>query len=679
MLTSRRARLALQSFRWMVLWLPVPLVVDAQLTVPGATRLLHVPVAATVPSGALDLRYDTEWDPGVFPTVGRQGNFRFEFGLLPRVSLGGRGTVANEQGTGRSLGSDLSANLQVLLLDDSRWWPALAVGLQDFAGAVPHFRSRYVVMSKSFFGRARGTLGFGTGPDALKGPFGGGEIHLNRLLTLMGEYDAHAFNAGVRVLPIPPKLETYGFPRATLDLIWSDNGRLAWGLGFRAILGEGKYQAQRAAHAVRRYARPTADAFAGVSPQAIGELLQRELMARGLENVRVAFSRIESGVAATVEYENRRYNRDALDGLGLVLGLTALGTPPQVTEMRVVVRAVDVAVLQVTSGTDAFVAFVNELGSPEAFLEQLGISQPARGTFTAAGPIAATTVGQRSRFKLDLFVRPRVETAILTDWGVADLRFSVLPDAYVQLAPGLTVNVRSVLPIVRTNGYPGRLGDPDVDRVLVAQAIRLPMGASSTSAAAVTQVSAGRFSGDQVGLANETAVRFGNGIFFAKGTVARLGESFAALDHWVALANARVRWPAYDATLSVTAGRFLDGDRGLVLDFSRFLGTTEAGVFLRHSEHGSLAGLRFAVPLTVDKELPPSRVRLRLPDVYAYEQRTTVGDGLNFIRNDIGRPLMTDREVERVFWNRDRLYATYIRRHVDDLRQAVRRWIVDES
>ncbi len=130
---------------------------------------------------------------------------------------------------------------------------------------------------------------------------------------------------------------------------------------------------------------------------------------------------------------------------------------------------------------------------------------------------------------------------------------------------------------------------------------------------------------------------------------------------------------------SVTAGRFLDGDRGVVLDFSRFLGTTETGVFFRHSEHGSLAGLRFAVPLTVGRELAPSRVRPRFPDLYAYEQRTTVGMGLNFIRNDIGRALVTDREIERVFWNRDRLYPTYVRRHVDDLRQAVRRWIDDKS
>ncbi len=235
---------------------------------------MHVPAAATVPSGSLDMRYDNEWDPGVFPTVGSQGNFRFEFGLLPRISLGGRGTVATEQGTGRNLAGDLSANVQVLLLEDQRWWPAVAVGLQDFAGSVPFFRSRYVVMSKSLVGRVRGTFGYGRGPHALNGYFGGGELQLTNFLTLVGEYDAHAFNAGARLLPMPRRLESYGIPRPSLELTWSDDHHVAWAIGLRTILGESKYVAQREARAARRYARPGPDAFVGESPQAMSERVQ---------------------------------------------------------------------------------------------------------------------------------------------------------------------------------------------------------------------------------------------------------------------------------------------------------------------------------------------------------------------------------------------------------------------
>jgi hypothetical protein len=237
------------------------------------------------------------------------------------------------------------------------------------------------------------------------------------------------------------------------------------------------------------------------------------------------------------------------------------------------------------------------------------------------------------------------------------------------------VNVRAAIPVTQTPEFPGELGDPDVDRVLLHQAVRLPLGTWSRWATGLTQLSLGRFSLEEVGIADETALTLLQGVLFVKGTLARVGSSYSDLDRWVALANGRVRYPPWDLTLSVTAGRFLDGDRGVSADLSRFFGNTEIGVFFRHTGNGSQAGLRFAVPLTLNKELPPWRVRPRLPDVFAYEQSTTVFTDVNTIRGDIGRTLRTGYEIERIYWNRDRLYPVYIRHHVDTLKQAVRRWI----
>jgi hypothetical protein len=182
-----------------------------------------------------------------------------------------------------------------------------------------------------------------------------------------------------------------------------------------------------------------------------------------------------------------------------------------------------------------------------------------------------------------------------------------------------------------------------------------------------------------VGIADETTWTFLEGRFLVKGMLARVGSSFADLDRWVALANGRVRYSPWDLTLSVTAGRFLDGDQGVAADLSRFFGNTEIGVFLRHSDNGSLAGVRFGVPLTLAKELPPWRVRPRLPELFAYEQTTTVFTDRNVLRRDIGRSLPTGHDIERVYWNRDRLYPVYIRQHLDTLKQAVRRWVDAET
>ena len=513
----------------------------------------------------------------------------------------------------------------------------------------------------------------------LKGPFAGVELALNRFVTLLGEYDADAFNAGVRLFPLPEKWESYGIPRPTVDVIWQEGGHVSWGISFRSVLGEAKYQAQREARAGKRYSRQSAALFAETSLQTVSERLQAELLERGLENVRITIDRHESGLTVVVEYENRRYNRDELDALGLVLGLAALRTPPSVTHMRVIVHEVNIPVLEVSTSVETFLAFVNEQMSAQAFAQQLRITQEVHRPLPMVTPEAQTDKRNRSWLKLDVFLRPGIETQILTEVGVADMRFTLYPDAYIQLTPGTVVNVRAAIPVTQTPDFPGELGNPDVDRVLLHQAVRLPLGTWSRWATGLTQLSIGRFSLEEVGIANETALTLLQGVLFVKGTLARVGSSYADLDRWVALANGRVRYPPWDLTLSVTAGRFLDGDRGVAADLSRFFGNTEIGVFFRHTDNGSQAGLRFAVPLTLNKELPPWRVRPRLPDLFPYEQSTTVLTDVNTIRGDIGRTLRTGHEIERVYWNRDRLYPVYIRQHVDTLKQAVRRWIDETS
>jgi hypothetical protein len=668
-----------------------PLLQDS-LSAMGMPGIIDVPIAAAVPSGSIDLGYNVKVDRNVFGARGgdSQQNFNLAVGLLPRLTFGVRGTVVADddippestpllelQG---DVARDLSANVQLQLLQEGLWWPAIAVGWQDLSGGAANFRSRYVVLSKSAFGRLRGTVGFGTGPDVLQGPFGGVELALNRFITLLGEYDADDISAGIRLFPMPKYLEAYGLPRPTVDLVWQEGDDFSWGVSLRTILGEQKYQAQRAARAHKRYSRLAIPAE-GVSFQAVSVQLQERLLERGLENVRVTLVRLEQSYTVVVEYENRRYNRDELDGLGLVLGLTAIYTPPTVTHMSLIVKEVNVPVLQFSTAVDDYLAFINEQLSQQAFGQQIHLTHQVQWPFQMGTVEAATAMRNRSWLKADVVIRPGIETLILTEISTAEVRFSLLLDSFLQLTPGTVVNVRATMPVTETEGFIGRdrnYTDIQLSRALVHQAVRLPLGSWSPFAMGMTQFSIGRFSQEEVGIANETALTLVEGLLFFKGTLAGVGSSYTDLDRWVALANGRVRYPPWDLTLSATAGRFLDQDLGVAADLSRFFGNTEIGVFLRHSDNGSLAGVRLGVPLTPAKELKPMHVRPRLPELYTYEQRTTVFTERNVVRSDIGRVPGTGHEIERVYWNRDRLYPVYIRQHLDTLKQAVRRW-VDEA
>ncbi len=135
----------------------------------------------------------------------------------------------------------------------------------------------------------------------------------------------------------------------------------------------------------------------------------------------------ESGLTVVVEYENRRYNRDKLDALGLVLGLAALRTPPAVTHMRVIVHKVNIPVLEVSTGVETFLAFVNEQMSAQAFAQQLRITQKVHRPLPMVTPEAQTDKRNRSWLELDVFLRPGIETQILTEVGVADMRFTLFP------------------------------------------------------------------------------------------------------------------------------------------------------------------------------------------------------------------------------------------------------------
>lgn len=723
------------------------------LGLQGLPGLVDIPVAASTPSGSLDVGYNFKRDFSLFPGADEQHDVLFAVGLLPRVTIGGRGTVVNQQG--EDVHRDISANAHLLVLEEGDWWPSLGGGIYDIGGGSQLFESPFVVASKSFLGRVRASVGWGGGPRLLDGPFGGIEVAVCPYLTLAGEHDSRDLAALARVFPLPRSLEEYGVPRPALDFVWQEGGDLAFGVSLRINLGETRYRHAREERARRRFERPPSPeepppeepqaeepqaspprlrdtatlpatppfrlaSIAGVFPRAgdrfsdapgIGiappvspdpepvspdpdavsatqetasiateassptreaDGLRDALVSDGLENVRVSFSARLPGRLLIVEYENRRYGRSELDALGAVLGTVVTRAPPDVTRLRVVTRAVQIPVLQLECSPDDLLAYLNGELSDDLFASRLEITNEP-------DPLPADAIGSTraapSWLRVDAFLRPGVETLILTDISVAEGRFTFLPDAYVQLTPGLVVNVRGSIPAAQTDRFPTRLPEPAVDRVLVHQAIPLRLGGWTPHATGLAQVSAGRFTRHWVGGQCEAAATVLDGWLLLAATGSWIGESVERLDRWIALGTLAGRYPPWDTTLRVTGGRFLDQDHGVDVNLARFFGNTEIGVFLRHTDSGSVAGIRVGIPLTPGREpLGPWWVRPRLPELFSYEQRTTVFDGPNVIRTDIGRRLSTDHEIESRYWNRDRLYPAYIRNNLDAIRDAARRW-----
>ena len=161
------------------------------------------------------------------------------------------------------------------------------------------------------------------------------------------------------------------------------------------------------------------------------------------------------------------------------------------------------------------------------------------------------------------------------------------PEAQMQLTRA-NRSIPAVVPL-GARDTPRVVGDPALDRALDSS-LRLPVGSGVRSAVALTQVSIGRFDAAHVGVGNELAVTLGDGSFLAKGTFARLGPSYAISTDG-SHSEARVSGTPGGTSPSADCGQFLDGDRVVATDMSRFFGNTETGLFFRHSARGSLAGI----------------------------------------------------------------------------------------
>ncbi len=679
---------------------------NAEMSTHGLPGLVTVPTAATPPVGAFDLNLNTAVDGHLFPEAERQYNLQFSLGFLDRLVIGARGAEV------RTGARDLSANLQVLLFGEGRVRPALAVGAHDLGGGAIHFFSRHAVASKTFLSgdgqrRVRLTAGYGTGPDLLDGPFAGLEMTPIPDVSLLVEHDSEQFNAGLRLQPFREALVARGYPRPTVDVVWKETEGFALGLTFRTALGgdrtgggrgagtrggmadgaDGGEGAPRVGGALAAGERRPADGPTGDEGL---EPLRERLADLGFEHGRLDTT--EAGGTLVVHYENRVYTRNALDGLVRVLSAVERLAPETVEALRMVVRRVDVPMLALELERRDLRDFLSGDRSGREFAETVRARDPDPDAGAAAPPVAGAAsapMGARSRWKVDVLVRPRLETLGFWERGVADGRFRVRPEAHAQLARGTAFVLGADLPLAQTRrfgDFDGPLPGPTLDRILIHHA--RPLGIGSGRARLLVQWSAGRYSARFAGLRQETSLsllrgrlRLGTDVAIlahrgerfrfttGEGLVRRPG-SWSGLDpdRTMALATGRLHLPGPDLRTRVTAGRFIDRDWGVAAEASRLFRDVEIGFYLRHSERGSLAGIRLELPLAPGRSLRPRRVRPRLPTDYSHGLHSTVFTDVNEIRRDIARILPAPHRLEDAYRDRDRLHPAAVERRIGEER-----------
>jgi hypothetical protein len=647
------------------------------ISMSGLSGLVNVPSAAVLPSGTVDFAFTNARTPESFQLGGWQRNAFIAFGFLPRVTVGLRGTVYPDTAA-NTVGRDLSESVEVQLLREHDDRPALAVGAFDaFSAVAPYFRTFYAVASKSVGTYLALTAGVASGPRTLKGFFGGAEIKATPWLSGLGDFDGRKFAVGVRLDPFPTVAYRAGLqPR--FDIAWRQGVGTAFSIGLRTYMGRWRgppsveAQSPSSEHADRPEEAPLASLSPAppmaAAPASTGtDAVRGALVAAGFENIRTSTESGDSGTTIVVDYENRRYNRDELDALGVVMAIVARYAPASATRMQVTIRRVDLPVITVESSLQDFNEFVHGRLAPDAFAALLQISDRRPPVASEAGSRTAAP----SRFKVDVFAQPIIHTAVLNELSAFQAQSSLAADGWVQLAPGLALNARRTIVSHTDALFPFGFFDTNSDRLLLHAAAASPWA----SIPAITQLSFGRFEHYLVGVVDETNMSLAGGVISLDGTVGRIGRSAQELTGTIALAGVRVRYAPLDLTASLTGGRFREGDDGATVELSRWFGSSELGFFITATQTGQIAGLRFSLPLTPRRELPPWYVRPRLPDLYTQSLHASIKRGDATAKTNIGLLLDTDHDIATAYRDRDRLQAVTIRQHVETIRASAADWL----
>jgi len=649
-------------------------VVHRELSLQGMSGLLNTPNAMLTESGSVDLSYSNQIESQWQDHVPWQDNYFVSFGLLPYVEVGAR--LSEAPGEARDLSA--SAKVQLPLLPEG--WPLLAAGIQDVGGGAPHFRSRYLVASQSPFSWLRLSLGYGFGPDQLNGIFGGGELQLADWLQLVGEHDGHEAAAGLRLttpetlFPWPLRL---GFTaKSPLDDVEDIDISLTLTLPLGSDPGVKFCRLEKSAKgngvlpAVSSEAGPISkvDLFPSLNDPAFARL-QQALLTEGFEAVRVG---LRDRRILLIEFENSLFNRNEVDALGLVLGITLEMAPAGIDAFALRLLNGELAVVEVRGPLEPFrQAFRQMECPPQNKIKVLQSLLQAEVAPTAVGQeVWATAVGNSRWLHGSVVVAPGLSTGVGTEFGVFDYQLSLRPDSYLQLWPGASLRLLVDIPLAWSDDYDtgGAFNrtdnnSPTLERILFNQAWHPLRGV-------LTLFSAGQFRDELYGGINETVwsapdgrhqLRLKAGVFEAENE-----NRYSSL-----LGTYRYDWSEAAIQFEGTAGRFYGGDEGFVVEARRFFGDTAVGFFYSDTDY-KIGGIRISLPLTSRRDMKPAPLQLRGTSQWDYRLHSVLVDkgGRNTLVFASGVFPQTEYTLERDFLNRDRLSEGYLRNHLSRMLEA---------
>ncbi len=707
--------------------------VDTTLVQAGFTGVGITPNARVLRWGTLGLAYDNQL-PG-FPNP-KGHNLVAGIGLFPGLEISGR-IASNDLNSNcfappGCQARDLSANAKIALpLDANGKWH-IAGGATDAGGEINFVNTVYGVLTYStdFFDASAGAAKRRNTTRARPGsPLNGvfGNVVAQPLPWLQGhlEYSDNNAWAGAKLLAPTGWLPQGWNAFAGVNFRLNDNRHTekSWAtVGLTIPLyavprlpdagpkaepiallpnqaAEPSYPATVLPPVLQQLAPPAPPASQAPPSEEDFRVLAIALEEKGLEDISVG--RLPDGGIA-VRANNATYNWNALDAMGVALGLISRQFGSSSLSYRIVLTQRQLPFVGVTGQTNCLKDWIDgrattctagqlfSAGSGDLDELHSGVTWTIR---EQAGSWKTVRVG----------LSPVLRTAVATEVGVFDYSLGLRAAFQLPLWQGAVGEIRQVVPVANSSNfsdtgiYSGRRIRSRIDRALFSQAVRVPIGmwtgASPAQAtkwglsSVVAQVHAGRINDYYDGAMGELRWEPGEGRY----RIAAQAGWFTMADYHQPVKRAGVLYEPKVATpilasyryslmrtrtdFEATGGRFMNRDTGVQLGMTQWFSDVAVSVYYRHTTLDPIparqfVGVTLSLPLGPRKDMSPGKlVQVTGTPRFGHSLETVVGRS-NLVSPGYG--VLPDVPDLDSIHNSDRASLLYFEDNMRRIRDAAR-------
>ncbi|ELA7831104.1 YjbH domain-containing protein [Vibrio alginolyticus] len=566
-----------------------------------------------------------------------------------------------------------------------------ALGIQDLGGSANQFSTKYAVADYSFgFAPVRVSAGYGLsdiGLGVMDGPFGGIEYQPLSFLQVSGEYDAVEFNSSVKLFT-PQGTLPYDVTASLSYQLYSGHNtdeQNIWNAALSVPLVTGYTRS-------RDYSRNNLTLMEKLSleqnkaKEASISALVSALRNEGFVNIQIGLLNQTTVVAL----ENRRYNHNQVDGLGVAMGIISshlgqnavseVGGDSERIELFMLANQKPVVSVQVNS--TCYQSFINGSAACE------DIKFTTRDLAEKLELVNWKTERVNSgALDSQLVFSPMVRHAVATEFGVYDYSFAMSSNLYTYLWSGAAVDVRHILPLAETDDYEkwGYFEDSayenDIERAMLHQFFRLPY------VDIANQVSIGLAKTDYIGARSESTWFSQSGahalsleMSYFQHVDEKDENGYETLDRQTSLARYTFSMPEWDWQFNATAGEFWRGDVGAKLTTSHWFEDIEVSATYqvtkyKDTDEEQFVAVSVKLPLTPWRDMSPGLLQVRGNEAYDFNVMTRVGNDVNFLSDGQGDELIMDNSMLRRYFNRGRYGSDYFEENKIRLRNAYLRYL----